>query len=67
MKLRDFVNLKSMKKMIKDKQKSIKTDKRLLYKQKDKSAMSIPKKQIKKMLSFKQNKKEERMKIAKEK
>ena len=53
--------------MIKDKQKSIKTDKRLLYKQKDKSVMSILKKQIKKMLSFNQNKKEEKMKIAKEK
>jgi hypothetical protein len=52
MKLRDFVNLKSIKKMTKDKQKSIKTDKRLLYKQKDKSVMSILKKQIKKMLSF---------------
>ncbi len=67
MKLRDFVNLKSIKKMTKDKQKSIKTDKRLLYKQKDKSVMSILKKQIKKMLSFNQNKKEEKMKIAKEK
>lgn len=53
--------------MTKNRQKSIKTDKKLLYKQKDKSVMNIPKKLIKKMLSFKQNKKEERMKNAKEK
>jgi hypothetical protein len=53
--------------MTKDKQKSIKTDKRLLYKQKDKSVMSLLKKLIKEMLNLKLNKKEERMKNAKEK